>query len=147
MPLHDLLCQNDECNAEVLNVYIEMDKIDDPLDACEKCGGEMYFDHRRKLRRSTRAIKFKEFTLHHTKRLDGSQEGREIHSLADIRAFEKEHQDQNVCVEAFSYDTEQHVPPPVSKDEPVVMTEDQKQAFAEKFRELNIKDEVSARDY
>ena len=107
----------------------------------------MEHDLRRKSRRSTRSHKFQEFRLLHTKRLDGTREGREIHSLADIRAFEKEHQDEQVCVEAFSYDGERGNEAPVSKAEPVRMSEDQKQAFAEKFRAMDIKDERSARDY
>jgi hypothetical protein len=149
MPLHDFLCQNDECGQQQTNVYIPMDEIDDlmPL-TCGECGGNVDFDFRNRTRsKHTRSHKFKEFTLHHTRRLDGSREGREIHSLADIRAFEKEHQDEQVCVEAFSYDSQQHIPDPVSADKPVTMTEDQKQAFAEKFRAMDIKDERSARDY
>ncbi len=149
MPLHDFLCQNDACAQVQTNVYIPMDEIDDlmPL-TCLECGGNVDFDFRNRTRsRHTRSHKFKEITLYHTRRLDGAREPRKINSLHDIRQFEKEHQDQQVCVEAFSYDSQQHIPDPVSKDEPVTMTNEQKRDFVEKFRALDIKDERSARDY
>ena len=144
MPLHDFLCV--DCNIVHANIYVPLKDIDFFVEKCE-CGLPMDFDLRRKISRNTRSHKFKEFTLHHTRRLDGSRASREIHSVADIRRFEKEHQDQQVCVEAFSYDSEQHIPDPQAADEPVVMTEQQKQDFMEKFRAMDIKDERSARDY
>ena len=107
----------------------------------------MEYDLRNKGHRSTRSHKFPEFRLQHTKRLDGTHEGREIRSLADIRAFEREHQDSEVCVEAFSYDSQQHIPDPQTKAPPARLTEEQKRDFVEKFRALDIKDERSARDY
>ena len=105
----------------------------------------MDFDLRRKGKSNTRAIKFREFTLDHTVRVAGRKT--EIRSLADIRRLEKEHQDIDLCVEAFSYDGIRGNEDPVSQAEPVVMSEQQKQDFAERFRDLNIKDERSARDY
>ena len=151
MPLHDFLCQNDDCAQVQRNVYIPMDEIDDlmPL-TCLECGGNVDFDFRDRTRsKHTRSHKFKEFVLHHTTRLDGTREGRQINSLADIRRFEREHQDSNVCVEAFSYDSDRgnEEDPVTAGSKPVVMTEDQKRAFAEKFRDLDIKDERTARDY
>lgn len=107
----------------------------------------MEHDLRSKTKRSTRAIKFKEFTLHHTRRLDGAPEGREIRSLHDIRRFEKEHQDEQVCVESFSYDSQQHIPDPQSQTEPQRMTHEQKRDFVEKYRAMDIKNERSALDY
>ncbi len=144
MAIHDFLCPT--CGTTHENVYVPLKDFDTHVEACG-CGKSMDYDLRDRRKRSTRAIKFKEFTLQHTKRLDGSPEGREIRSLADIRRFEKEHEDSGVCVEAFSYDTQQHIPDPVTKDEPVRMTHEQKRDFVEKFRALDIKDERSARDY
>ena len=145
MPIHDFLCL--DCGSEQHNLYIPLDQIDIMVIDCEKCGTSMDFDLRNKRNRNTRSPNFPEFTLHHTKRLDGSPEGREIHSLADIRRFEKEHADSGVCVEAFSYDSQQHIPEPQAQAEPKRMTDQQKRDFVEKFRALDIKDERSARDY
>ncbi len=144
MAIHDFLCP--ACGTVYDNVYVPLKEFDSFTVTCA-CGRDMDYDLRDKRKRNTRAIKFKEFTLHHTKRLDGSPEGREIHSLADIRRFEKEHADEQVCVEAFSYDSQQHIPDPQAKAEPERMTERQKRDFVEKFRALDIKDERSARDY
>lgn len=144
MPIHDFQCPG--CETVHTNVYIPLAKFDDFVETCE-CGTEMDYDLRNKKRRSTRSHKFQEFRLLHTRRLDGSPEGREITSLADIRRFEKDHADEQVCVEAFSYDTEAHIPEPQAAAPPERMTEDQKQEFAEKFRAMNIKNERSARDY
>ena len=91
----------------------------------------------RSRKRSTRAIKFPEFTLHHTRRLDGAPEGREIRSLHDVRRFEKDHQDSQVCVEAFSYDTQQHIPGP-SSAEPVRATAEARKKFIQKYRDMDI---------
>ncbi len=113
-----------------------------------KCGGPMEFDFRnRTISKHTRSQKFKEFTLQHTTRLDGAREPREIHSLHDIRRFEKEHQAEGVCVEAFSYDTDQHIPDPQSQAPAQRMTEDQKRDFVEKYRAMDIKNERTAKDY
>lgn len=144
MAVHDFLCP--ACGTEYENVYVPLKEFDSFTVTCA-CGRDMEYDLRSKTKRNTRAIKFKEFTLHHTRRLDGSREGREIRSLADIRAFEKEHQDTQVCVEAFSYDTQQHIPDPQTQAEPVRMNAQQKRDFVEKFRAMDIKDERSARDY
>lgn len=146
MPLHDFVCP--ACGSEKENIYIELAKIDTHIEWC-LCAPEqkMDIDYRRKTTRKTRSHKFPEFTLHHTQRLDGTREGREIHSLADVRAFERDHKAEQVCVEAFSYDSQQHIPEPTSVAEPERMTEQQKRDFVEKFRDLNIKDEKSARDY
>ena len=144
MAIHDFLCP--ACGTVHDNVYVTLQDFDSHVELCA-CGTPMEYDLRRKSNRRTRAIKFPEFVLQHTKRLDGTPEGREIRSLADIRAFEREHQDSEVCVEAFSYDSQQHIPDPQTKAEPERMTEEQKRDFVEKFRALDIKDERSARDY
>ena len=144
MPVSDFICP--DCETVHANVYVALDDFDNFVETCE-CGAVMDYDLRRKLKRSTRGIKFREFTLHHTKRLDGSPEGREIHSLADIRRFEKEHEDQNVCVEAFSYDTEAHVPEPQSQAPPRRLTDSEKRDFLEKVRAMNIKSERTAKEY
>lgn len=142
MPLHDLQCQ--DCNKVTPNIYVPMDEVMGFAQTCE-CGGSMDFDLRSKRSRNTRAIKFREFTLDHTVRVAGQKT--EIRSLADIRRLEREHQDIDLCVEAFSYDGIRGNENPVATPEPVVMSEEQKQAFAERFRDMNIKDERSARDY
>ncbi len=147
MPLHDLQCSSDACDYTMANVYIPLDKIDAWSEPCVHCNEPLEFDFRVKVSRNTRSHKFKEFTLYHTRRLDGAREPRKINSLHDIRQFEKEHEDQQVCVEAFSYDSQQHIPEPKSQDDPVTMTDDQKRDFMEKYRDMNIKDERSARDY
>jgi len=145
MPLHDLMCQ--KCEKVTANIYIPMDEVMGFAQTCE-CGGDMNFDFRnRTVSKRTGSHKFQECTLYHTRRLDGTREPRKINSLHDIRMFEKEHQDQQVCVEAFSYDSQAHIPEPVAQDKPTVMTDDQKRDFMEKFRDMNIKDERSARDY
>jgi len=144
MPISDFICP--DCETVHVNVYVPLRDFDTFAEICA-CGGKMGYDLRRKGRRSTRSHKFQEFVLHHTKRLDGTQEGREIRSLADIRAFERDHADSNVCVEAFSYDAARGNEEPVSQAEPVVMTEQQKRDFVEKFRAMDIKNERSARDY
>ena len=144
MPINDFVCP--ACGTIHSNVYVRLTDFDTHVETCA-CSKQMEYDLRRKGKRNCRAIKFAEFTLHHTTRLDGTRQGREIHSLADIRRFEKEHQDEQVCVEAFSYDSQQHIPDPVSKAPPERMTEQQKQDFAEKFRAMDIKNERSARDY
>ncbi len=144
MPISDFICP--ACGIVHENVYVRLTDFDTHVETCA-CAVVMDYDLRYKGKRNTRAIKFKEFTLHHTKRLDGTREGREIHSLADIRAFEREHQDSEVCVEAFSYDSQQHIPEPQAAAPAEVMTEQQKQDFAEKFRAMDIKNEGSARDY
>jgi len=142
MPIHDFQCP--DCESVHSNIYVLMADIDTHVETC-LCGGIMDFDFRSKTSRNTRSHKFPEFTAEHTGRLTGRKE--EIHSIADIRRIEREHQDENVCFEAFSYDKENRVPDPVSKDEPVRMTENQKRDFVERFRDMNIKDERSARDY
>lgn len=145
MPLHDLLCQT--CEATEVNVYVPMEDAMTFVQTC-KCGGPMEFDFRnRTISKRTRSQKFQEFTLHHTTRLDGTREGREIHSLHDIRRFEREHQAEGVCVEAFSYDSEQHIPDPQSQAPPQRMTEDQKRDFVEKYRAMDIKSTQTAKDY
>lgn len=144
MAIHDFICP--ACGTVEENVYVPLADFDTYAIFCA-CERQMEYDLRSKTKRNTRAIKFKEFTLHHTRRLDGSPEGREIRSLADIRRFEKEHQDTQVCVEAFSYDTQQHIPDPQTQAEPLRMTHQQKRDFCEKFRAMDIKDERSARDY
>ncbi len=144
MPISDFICP--ACGTVHDNVYVRLTDFETHVETCV-CSKQMEYDLRRKSPRRTRSLKFPEFTLHHTRRLDGSPEGREIHSLADVRRFEKEHQDSQVCVEAFSYDSQQHIPEPQTKAEPVRMTEQQKRDFVEKFRDLDIKDERSARDY
>ena len=122
MAIHDFLCP--ACGTVRSNVYITLADFDSHVETCD-CGRQMDYDLRRNGKRKTRSIKFKEFRLLHTRRLDGTHEGREIHSLADIRRFEKEHQDSQVCVEAFSYDTEQHIPDPQAEAPPERMTEEQ----------------------
>lgn len=146
MPVYDFICST--CEHVHSNIYVTLADFGTHHEQCSNCleAYSMDIDLRQKRKRSTRSIKFKEFTLHHTRRLDGSREGREIHSLADIRRFEKEHQNEQVCVEAFSYDSQQHIPDPV-QNKPVTMTDDQKRDFVEKFRAMDIKNERSARDY
>lgn len=144
MPISDFICP--ACGTVHDNVYVHLIDFDTHVETCA-CSKQMDYDLRRKGKRKCRSIKFKEFILHHTQRLDGTREGREIRSLADIRRFEKEHQNEQVCVEAFSYDSQQHIPDPQSAAPPERMTEQQKQDFAEKFRAMDIKDERSARDY
>jgi len=143
MPIHDLQCTS--CAYTYANLYIPLDEIDEWQESCFQCGEDMEFDLRCKTSRNTRSHKFQEFTAEHTGRLTGRKE--KINSLADIRRIEKEHQNENVCFEAFSYDNENRVPDPVSKDKPLRMTDDQKQEFAEKYAALNDKSERSARDY
>lgn len=147
MPIHDLLCVNEACSRIETNVYIPLADIDEFNLLCADCGALMDYDLRNKRKRTTRSLKFQEFRLLHTTRLDGTREGREIRSLADIRAFEKEHQDSEVCVEAFSYDSEHRVPEPQNAAPPEVMTAQQKRDFVEKYRAMDIKNERSARDY
>ena len=144
MAIHDFLCP--ACGRVEENVYVALKDFDTFEFMCA-CTAIMDYDLRNKRKRKTRSLKFKEFRLLHTTRLDGTREGREIHSLADIRAFEREHQDEQVCVEAFSYDSEQHIPEPQSQAPPEKMTEDQKRDFVEKFRAMDIKNERTARDY
>jgi len=144
MAISDFICP--ACGTVRSNVYVRLTDFDTHVETCE-CARVMDYDLRVKTKRNTRAMKFKEFTLHHTTRLDGTREGRTINSLADIRRFEKEHQDSQVCVEAFSYDSQQHIPEPRSQAEPERMTEEQKRDFVEKYRAMDIKNERSARDY
>ena len=61
----------------------------------------MQHDLRRR-KRGTRGIGFPGFVADHMKRLEGEKV--EISSLQQIRKLEKEHQDQSLCFEAFSYD-------------------------------------------
>ncbi len=144
MPINDFLCP--ACGTVRANIYVRLADFDSHVETCE-CGRVMDYDLRNKRKRNTRGIKIAEFQLLHTERLDGVPGGRLIKSVADIRRFEKEHQDEQVCVEAFSYDTEQHIPDPQSKAPPERLTEQQKRDFVEKFRDMDIKDERSARDY
>ncbi len=144
MPISDFICP--ACGTVEENVYVPLKDFDTFAIACA-CSSPMEYDLRRKTKRSTRAIKFKEFTLHHTKRLDGSPEGREIHSLADIRRFEKEHADQAVCVEAFSYDTQQHIPEPEAAGQQSPVTREAREKFIQEYRDRDIKNEESAKDY
>ncbi len=145
MAISDFLCP--ACGNVHENVYITLANFESHVEWCKECLQPMEYDLRNKRKRSTRSLKFQEFRLLHTTRLDGTREGREITSLADIRRFEKEHQDEQVCVEAFSYDSEQHIPDPQTKAPPERMTEDQKRDFVEKFRAMDIKNERTARDY
>ncbi len=135
MAIHDFLCP--ACGTVRDNIYVALTDFDCHVELCE-CGKEMDYDLRNKGKRSTRGIKFKEFTLHHTRRLDGSSEGREIHSLHDIRAFEKEHQDTEVCVEAFSYDSQQHIPDPVAQGTNAETTRENREKFIQKYRDMDI---------
>ena len=144
MPIYDFLCP--ACGTVNDNIYVTLANFETHIETCA-CSKQMERDLRIKNRRRTRSHKFPEFRLQHTKRLDGTPEGREIRSLADIRAFEREHQDSQVCVEAFSYDTEQHIPDPQSSAPAKRMTVEQKRDFIEKYRAMNIKNERSAQDY
>ncbi len=144
MAISDFICP--ACGTVHENVYVRLTDFETHVETCE-CARVMDYDLRVKTKRNTRSMKFKEFRLLHTTRLDGTRQGREIKSLADIRKFEKEHQDSQVCVEAFSYDSEQHIPEPQSQAPVEKVTEQQKQDFMEKFRDLDIKDERSAQDY
>jgi len=146
MPIHDLQCKNDDCDYTYSNLYIPLHEIEEGwwLD-CPDCGDYLEFDLRCKTSRNTRSHKFQEFTAEHTGRLTGRKE--KITSLADIRRIEREHQDENVCFEAFSYDNENRVPDPVAKDKPVRMTDAQKREFSERYAALNDKSERTARDY
>jgi len=142
MPINDFICP--ACDRVRVNIYVPLKDFDTHREICD-CEELMDFDLRRKTSRNTRSHKFQEFTLDHTVRVAGRKT--EIKSLADIRRLEREHKDIDLCVEAFSYDGVRGNEDPVSKAEPVVMSEQQKRDFAEKFRDLNIKDERSARDY
>jgi hypothetical protein len=135
MAIHDFLCP--ACGTVYENVYVSLKEFDSHTVTC-KCGKEMDYDLRSKTKRNCRSIKFKEFTLHHTRRLDGTPEGREIRSMADIRRFEKEHQDTNVCVEAFSYDSQQHIPEPVADGNRDEVTKENREKFIQKYRDMDI---------
>lgn len=146
MPLHDLQCSSEWCDYRLDNEYIPLNRIDDWSEWCPVCDQALEFDFRIKTRRKTRANHFPEFIAEHTLRTTGRREV--IKSLADIRRIEKEHQDENLCFEHFSYDGvrgNERNPNPVA--EPVRMTEQQKRNFIEKYRDMNIKNERSARDY
>jgi hypothetical protein len=135
MAIHDFLCAS--CGTVEENVYVALKDFDTFFIVCP-CGEPMDYDLRSKTKRNCRSIKFKEFTLHHTRRLDGTPEGREIHSLADIRRFEKEHQDTAVCVEAFSYDSQQHIPDPVADGNRDEVTKENREKFIQKYRDMDI---------
>ena len=138
MPLYDFICGT--CEHVHTNIYVSLDDFTTHHEQCSNCeeAYSMDVDLRRKGKRSTRAIKFPEFTLNHTRRLDGSPEGREIRSLNDVRRFEKDHQDSQVCVEAFSYDTQQHIPDPSAVAEPVHASAEARDKFIQKYRDMDI---------
>lgn len=135
MAIHDFLCP--ACGTVHDNVYVALADYETHREICA-CMCTMDYDLRVKTQRNTRAIKFKEFTLHHTRRLDGTPEGREIRSLADIRRFEKEHEDTAVCVEAFSYDSQQHIPEPIAQADREQATAVAREKFIQKYRDMDI---------
>lgn len=135
MAIHDFLCP--ACGTVNENIYVALEDYDTHTETCA-CGRQMDYDLRSKTKRSTRSIKFPEFTLHHTRRLDGAPEGREIRSLHDVRRFEKDHQDSQVCVEAFSYDTQQHIPEPETTAPSVHASAEARAKFIQKYRDLDI---------
>lgn len=137
MPLHDFLCP--DCGTEATNIYVPLKDIDVYIEWCA-CGQEMDFDFRIKTKRKTRSNHFPEFTAQHLTRLKGKPVT--ITSLADVRRIEKEHQDEEVCFEAFSFDTKDGSRVDQTP-EPTRLSEDQKRAFIEEFRERNIKAERS----
>ena len=146
MPLHDIQCTSEWCDYRQDNEYIPLNRIDDWSEWCPVCDSALEFDFRIKTKRKTRSNHFLEFTAEHTSRVTGKKEV--IKSLSDIRRIEKENQDQNLCFEHFSFDGKrgnEEAPSPVA--EPTRMTEQQKRDFVEKFRDMNIKSERSARDY
>ncbi len=146
MPLHDIQCTSEWCDYTLENEYIPLNRIDDWSEWCPACDCALEFDLRIKTKRNTRAIPFPEFVAEHTLRTTGKREI--IKSLADIRRIEKDNQDQDMCFEHFSFDGKrgnEAVPEAVAK--PVRMTEQQKRDFIEKYRDMNIKSERSARDY
>ena len=143
MAISDFVCPS--CDTVHFNIYVTLAEFDNFVELCSVCETPMDYDLRRKGSRRTRSHKFQEFTLDHTVRVTG--EKKQINSMADIRRLEREHKDIDLCVEAFSYDGERGNEDPVSEAEPVVMSEQQKRDFAERFRDMNIKDERSARDY
>ena len=138
MPLYDFVCG--QCDHVHVDTYVSLADFTTHHERCSRCfeANSMDVDLRRKGKRSTRAIKFPEFTLHHTRRLDGAPEGREIRSLHDVRRFEKDHQDSQVCVEAFSYDTQQHIPDPSAAAEPVHASAEARDKFIQKYRDMDI---------
>ena len=133
MPLHDFKCP--QCEAERENIYIPLADIDTHHVWCD-CGDEMYFDFRIKTKRKTRSNHFPAFTAKHMTRLAGKPV--KITSLADVRRIEKEHEDEEVCFERFSFDTEDGSNV-AQLPEPTRLSADQKRAFIQEFRERNIK--------
>jgi len=111
MPLYDFDCPN--CEERVIDEYITCDEIMDHVQLCPICKTEMAYDPRRRQRKS-----FVPFIAEHLTRLEGKPVL--IESLHQLRKLEKKHEDQQLCCEAYSYDSkygkEDYTKNPVQED-------------------------------
>jgi hypothetical protein len=130
MPLHDFLCP--ACGTERKDIYIPIADIDSHVEACD-CSKLMEHDLRQRPK-NTRNIGFPEFVAIHTGRITGKKEV--IKDLGDIRRLEKKYEDQGMCFEAFSYDSDHGSEPELETTKGA--TEGQKEAFMQEFRDRNI---------